>query len=192
MLPLQKLVQNPRFYDCVQQLAGGSHCRRWLAPSLAELTSGSLLDVGAGTGSFSDLIPVGTRYVAVDLDEGKLGLLREKFPGIEAVVGDATALPFPDASFDYTICLAVAHHLADIDALLSELARVTRTRVLLWDAVWSRRLTGRMLWAIDRGDRPRTSEQISEAFSRHFDLARSSEFALLHRYLLLEGTPKER
>ena len=67
-----------------------------------------------------------------------LAQLQQRRPDIPAVVGSGTALPFPDASFALTYCVAVLHHVAEPEAVrrtLAEMARVTRPggRVLVWD-----------------------------------------------------------
>jgi SAM-dependent methyltransferase len=42
-----------------------------------------------------------------------------------------TRLPFEDAQFDVAIAVEVIEHIIDLDAFLAELARVTRSRLLL-------------------------------------------------------------
>jgi hypothetical protein len=44
-------------YDAVQRAAGMERLRRRLSPILGRLGSGTLLDVGAGTGSLYELLP---------------------------------------------------------------------------------------------------------------------------------------
>jgi len=57
------------------------------------------------------------------------------------VGGEATELPFRDASFDAALCIAVLHHLpSDADRLesLRELRRVLRRGAPLLVSVWAR------------------------------------------------------
>ena len=78
------------------------------------------------------LVPRGCRYVGSDiLADPKVGLGRGAF--FEARIGrfdrvqaDAEHLPFADASFDLTYCVATLHHALDLPRMVSELARVTR------------------------------------------------------------------
>jgi ubiquinone/menaquinone biosynthesis C-methylase UbiE len=53
-------------------------------------------------------------------------------------VGDATALPFPDGTFDVCRAARVLEHLADAPRALSEMVRVTRPdgRVVAFDFDW--------------------------------------------------------
>ena len=55
--------------------------------------------------------------------------------------GDAFALPFADASFDAAVALRVVFHLADVESLLRESARVVAPRgVFVFDTyLWSPR-----------------------------------------------------
>jgi len=70
-----------------------------------------LLELAAGTGIVTrrlrDLLPQEARLTATDLNPPMLEVARGKFRADEAVEfepADATALPFPDASFDAIIC----------------------------------------------------------------------------------------
>ncbi len=51
--------------------------------------------------------------------------LRE-FPNASAKTADATALPFPDASFDAVVSCLMLHHIIDWEAAVTEVARVLR------------------------------------------------------------------
>ena len=60
-----------------------------------------ILDLAAGTGSSTAaLAQSGAEVVACDLSEGMIEVGRKRHPELEFVQGDATNLPFPDASFD--------------------------------------------------------------------------------------------
>jgi SAM-dependent methyltransferase len=91
------------------------------------------LEIGCGTGFF--LLNLAQAGVAVELHctdiapamvdvcvaNGRtLGL------AVHGRVADAEALPYPDASFDLVVGHAVAHHLPDLGAAFSEVARVLR------------------------------------------------------------------
>ncbi len=51
--------------------------------------------------------------------------LRE-FAGASAQTADATALPFPDGSFDSVVCCLMLHHIIDWERAVAEVARVLR------------------------------------------------------------------
>ena len=70
-----------------------------------------VLEIAAGTGIVTrrlrDLLPREAYLIATDLNPPMLEVARQKFrPGeaVEFQPADATALPFPDASFDAVVC----------------------------------------------------------------------------------------
>src|SRR5204863_1512025 len=66
--------------------------------------------------------------VATDVSPGMLSILRQSAAElglrVETAVCDASALPFPDNSFDLVFGHAVLHHLPDLDAAFAEFRRV--------------------------------------------------------------------
>jgi SAM-dependent methyltransferase len=89
-----------------------------------------VLDVGCGVGDVVGLMAqaVGTSGLAVglDLSDALLEIARERNPGAEFVLGDATTLPFPDDSFDGTQAERILQHVVDPVRALQEMVRVTR------------------------------------------------------------------
>jgi len=90
------------------------------------------LDVATGGGHTAiALAPQVAGMIALDLTPEMLnaarGLAEERgVAGIEFVVGDAEALPFPDASFDLVTCRIAAHHFPEVQSFADEVARVLR------------------------------------------------------------------
>ena len=92
-----------------------------------------VLEVGAAKcWGAQHVIARGCTYVATDiLADANVGLGRGRF--YEERVGpflrvqaDGESLPFADASFDVTYCVATLHHALDLGAMVGELARVTK------------------------------------------------------------------
>jgi SAM-dependent methyltransferase len=92
-----------------------------------------VLEVGAAKcWGAAQLVPLGCAYVGSDiLADPNVGLGRGAF--YESRVGpfarvqaDAEHLPFAEASFDLTYCVATLHHALDLPRMVAELARVTR------------------------------------------------------------------
>ena len=92
-----------------------------------------VLEVGPGYGATTDVL--GERLpslTAVEIDQELAAMLKERFAGSAAVtivVGDATALDFPDNRFSGAACFTMLHHVATQelqDRLLSEVLRVLR------------------------------------------------------------------
>lgn len=88
--------------------------------------SGSVVDVGAGTGAYS---PAGRRVVAVEPSE--VMIAQRPAHAAKVVRAFADALPFPDASFDASLATFTVHHWSDPGAGLREIRRVADRQVVL-------------------------------------------------------------
>ena len=86
----------------------------------------SVLDVGTGEGQIARLAKAGgaRRVVGVDPTAGQLGAARTRGGGASYARATATALPFPDASFDAAVACLVFEHIEDADGALAEVGRV--------------------------------------------------------------------
>lgn len=106
---------------------------------VAHCPPGRALDVGCGTGVLAArLASCGYEMVGLDPSEGMLEHLRRGAPGVRAVQGSGSELPFADAEFDLALTVAALHHIADPAAVretLHEMVRVVRPggRILIWD-----------------------------------------------------------
>jgi len=89
---------------------------------------GSVLDVGCGTGFFTRKIEAPFK-VGLDISSGMLRYAAGK--GGVYVRGDAARLPFKNRSFDCVFCIAVLEFVEDMDAVLREMVRVARRRVVV-------------------------------------------------------------
>src|SRR6516165_11329645 len=83
-------------------------CYRRIRPLLFQGLSGRLLDAGVGTGRNFPFYPAGAHVVGVDtspamLARAKRRIGRSAAASIDLKTMDATALDFPDASFDAVV-----------------------------------------------------------------------------------------
>jgi len=103
------------------------------AEELSEL-SGSVLDIGGGSGIPRHFLAPGTRYVVVEpsLDwlQGKWEQLTDVFPCLESrpsfVRGVGEYLPFAAGTFDAVLVFWALNHVSRPEAVLRETARVLR------------------------------------------------------------------
>ncbi len=105
----------------------------------------SVLDVGAGSGELLRVTATWAREtgrtlqaVGLELNERSASAILEEsraFPEITSVRGDALALPFADADFDYVICSLFTHHFVEeqVVQILREMSRVARRRIIVID-----------------------------------------------------------
>lgn len=127
------------FYDATRGFPPGVEDR--VAELLAEaggMGPGSrVLEVGVGTGRIA--LPLARRGVAVhgvDLSRPMLDRLRARRGDepVHVALGDATRLPYAEASFDAAIAVHVFHLIPDWRAVLAGLARVLRPGGVLLNA----------------------------------------------------------
>lgn len=107
--------------------------RTWesMARGLSQLLAlGDVLDVGSGDGTVAALIaPHAASCTCLDVSERMAAAARARLSSLSNVrvtVGDAEALPFPDASFDVVLFLNMLACLPHPERALVEAARVLR------------------------------------------------------------------
>jgi ubiquinone/menaquinone biosynthesis C-methylase UbiE len=114
-----------------------------IARRAADLKPGRVLETAAGTGIVSrrlrDLLPPATQLVSTDLSPAMLEIAKAKFKPSEPIglrPADATALPFPDHSFDVVVCQFGVMFYPDKDKSYSEVHRVLAPGGCYLFSVW--------------------------------------------------------
>jgi SAM-dependent methyltransferase len=93
---------------------------------LAARPGRSVLNIGAGQGSFTQLLEdQGHQVVSSDVSPAAVAVLASRVRG-DAIQADMTNLPYPDGSFDAVVAGEVIEHISNEDKALSEAARVLR------------------------------------------------------------------
>ena len=119
-----------RWYDWIEgipDLLGVKRLRR----SLLERASGSVLEVGVGTGKNFPYYPPGCRITAMDVSSEMLNVARERAAklsmDISFSLADAETLAFADHCFDTVVSSLSACTFPDPARAFREMARVCRT-----------------------------------------------------------------
>ena len=105
----------------------GEDFLRWLAPPADRRWA----DVGCGNGAFTELLLercAPTQVEGIDPSDGQIVYARERLANRPASfqIGDATALPWADATFDAAVMALVIFFVPDPAKGVAEMARVVR------------------------------------------------------------------
>ena len=116
-------------YDFMNHAMTAGLDRRWrrLAADTVVRPGDAVLDACCGTGDLAIAAErAGGRVTGLDFSEQMLVRARAKSDSVEWVLGDVTALPFDDATFDAVTVGFGIRNVPDLDVGLAELARVLR------------------------------------------------------------------
>ena len=134
-----------RVWESIAESFDRSRSRRWphVEAFLEALSPASrVLDLMAGNGRHTaSVLDAGHRATWLDWSRPAARIAARRYPTADAVVGDATHLPFTDASFDAAILVAGLHSIPSIAEraeALRELHRILRPGGTAQITVWSR------------------------------------------------------
>jgi demethylmenaquinone methyltransferase/2-methoxy-6-polyprenyl-1,4-benzoquinol methylase len=119
-----------RRYDLTNDVLSLGQDRRWrrrTAAMVAAQPGERILDLAAGTGTSS--VPfhsAGAQVVPCDFSLGMLRVGKTARPGLPFTAGDATLLPFADATFDAATMSFGLRNVVQHELALAEMLRVTR------------------------------------------------------------------
>lgn len=102
-------------------------------PLSAGGASASLLEVGCSSGYYSEALElrgVDCVYSGCDYSLEFIAMARRLYPALDFKVGDATVLPYVDASYDIVVSGCCILHIPDYAEAIAEAARVARHQVV--------------------------------------------------------------
>ena len=129
-------MKNIAAYDAWYQSARGSWIGQQEFSTLLKLfthkAGQSLLDVGCGTGYFSQRFKLsGLQVTGIDPNPAMIEFAKTKESQVTYIEGDALALPFADNSFDYCSAITSLCFIAEPEQAIAEMLRVSRHGVIL-------------------------------------------------------------
>lgn len=117
-------------YDVTNDVLSLGQDRRWRRAVLGAVDASPgdvILDLAAGTGTSTvPFVREGAVAVPCDFSLGMLKVGKRSRPRLPFVAGDATRLPFGDATFDAVTISFGLRNVVDFGAGLAEMRRVTR------------------------------------------------------------------
>lgn len=87
----------------------------------------SVLEIGCSSGFYSEVMDIAglqLNYAGCDYSPAFIKLAREKYPDLAFTVGDATALSYPDQSFDIVISGCCLLHIPEYKVAVAETSRI--------------------------------------------------------------------
>ena len=115
-------------YDLTNDVLSLGQDRAWrraVVRAVDARPGSTVLDLAAGTSS-EPFARVGARVVPADFSLGMLRVGKRRRPDLGLTAADALRLPFADGSFDAVTISFGLRNVADTDAALAEMLRVTR------------------------------------------------------------------
>jgi SAM-dependent methyltransferase len=121
-----------RYVQIATRAADAHHINDQVAQFVAQygLQKGAMLDIGSGRGYLQDVVE---NYTGLDISSSVGRFYHKRF-----VLGSATAMPFPDNSFDGGWSIWVLEHVPNPEQALSEVRRVMKNNaVFFWYPAWN-------------------------------------------------------
>jgi len=106
---------------------------KWFGMYQEHISNGKILVVGHGLGYTTEIISkTNPNVVALDVALEPEAQLKEK-----VIVYDGSQFPFGDAEFDTVIVSYVLHHAKDPKKLFEEVARVSKSKIIIVEETYS-------------------------------------------------------
>lgn len=129
--------QSIRFIGQEQEfftLAKVRHILDFSRSFFGDLSQRKILDVGCGIGSTDRfLVPHFGEVCGIDPSQGSIEVAQQRVSGATYTIGDGTAIPHADGTFDLTFAICVMHHVPPTQwaQVAQEMARVTKPHGLV-------------------------------------------------------------
>jgi len=109
--------------------------KRILINLIGDVKGKKILDVGCGTGRFTNILTrMGAKVTAIDPSPEMISYAKRQFKECRFEIGDIKNMRFPDDSFDVVVAMRVLIHFHDKKKALEEMVRVVKPgRMVVFD-----------------------------------------------------------
>jgi ubiquinone/menaquinone biosynthesis C-methylase UbiE len=121
-------INTPQYWDS-HQTATDYGLRQQKYDDLAGIGD-KIVELGCGLSPFL----MSTKFVSkfgVDFSPKTLQEASERYPNVEFILSDCLKTPFIDKYFDVSVAGEVIEHLDDPEALISEMKRITKHKIII-------------------------------------------------------------
>jgi ubiquinone/menaquinone biosynthesis C-methylase UbiE len=122
-----------RTIEALYTSADAAKRRQFVRDALALHPGDDVVSIGCGPGfetaGLADVVGADGRVYGIDKSEGMLTLADQRCgerPHVTHEQGDAVAVPVDDDRFDAAVCVQVIEYVEDVDAAVTELARILK------------------------------------------------------------------
>lgn len=106
--------------------------------------SKTILDIGTGSGGFAYFLSQKNfKVTPVDVVDKTVQ------NHIDPIIYDGLHLPFEDKSFDASMLITVLHHCPNPEQVFAEAVRVSKTKIIVLEDVYSNKIMKRLTWFMD-------------------------------------------
>lgn len=110
---------------------------------ISGLKSGTILDIGTGTGLFAEFFQTrGFNVTGIDDSEVMVKEAKRLLPACHFVQASADQIPFSDNQFDLSIIAHLLHEVDDPEAVLKEAKRVTKSNIFVLEWIYRKEEMG--------------------------------------------------
>lgn len=110
-----------------------------VAPHILAVPGAKILDVGCGTGkAMRHIQEIDANFDVYGIDPSQelldIAIHKHGIPAAKLLCGNGEDLPYDDHQFDFSIAMAVLHHVQDPSQVIREMMRVSRVGVIISDS----------------------------------------------------------
>ena len=125
----EKDINTPEYWDC-HQTAVNYGLRQERYAQLVGMGN-RIVELGCGLSPFVAEVPGFIERYGVDFSPKTIETASGKYPQVKYVLSDCRKTPFDNKFFDVSVAGEILEHLRDPEALIKEMARITRRRMII-------------------------------------------------------------
>lgn len=147
--PFHSIFNNPLLFRSIRVILDGGQ-RRYIKNILERYYIKSIIDIGCGTGEFSDLGDFD--YLGIDYNEKFVHFCQEKYPNKKFLLEDALRFHVQN-KYDAAILINSLHHFDNFEAIqvLRNMKRASQRYMIIHDVVPCKNPISRLFYSLDRG-----------------------------------------
>lgn len=176
------LLSNPILFNSVRRTIAGNqeNTKNFVRSNLQIYKAKKVLDVGCGTGEFSDALPEDFDYTGVDINIKYITFAQKNYKNAKRkfLIQDITDRHFfENQRYEATLLISMLHHLSDaeLEKILPIIKRVTTKIVIVADIIPDPQgLLRKLMVKMDQGKFVRSREDKIKILCKYFKIIRTA------------------